>query len=232
MQRCLIVVAVAAEARAIISALGTPESVRLGPYSAERIRTSQSEISVVAGGIGPAAAASATATALMAEPAFDTVISAGIGGGFEAAGAKIGDVVVATKICFADLGAHSPEKFLDAAALGWTGASFACSAAAAKELGRRIAFRGLRVHLGTIVTVAAATGTAARAADLTLAHNAVAEGMEGAGVAHAAILFGKPVLEFRAVSNAVGERNVAAWDIPRALKVLELAAESLREFSA
>ncbi|WP_461031047.1 phosphorylase family protein, partial [Streptomyces sparsus] len=49
---------------------------------------------------------------------------------------------------------------------------------------------------------------------------AVAEAMEGFGVAQAAAAQGVPVLEVRAVSNAVGPRDRAAWRIPDALDAL------------
>ena len=65
------------------------------------------------------------------------------------------------------------------------------------------------------------TGTAARAAELAARHpGAVAEAMEGFGVAEAAAAHGLPVLEIRAVSNAVGPRDRAAWRIGEALAAL------------
>ncbi|KPI13070.1 purine or other phosphorylase family 1 [Actinobacteria bacterium OK074] len=49
---------------------------------------------------------------------------------------------------------------------------------------------------------------------------ALAEAMEGFGVAEAAALHGVPVFEVRAVSNAVGPRDRDAWRIGEALGVL------------
>ena len=57
--------------------------------------------------------------------------------------------------------------------------------------------------------------------------NAVGEAMEGFAVATAAAHAGLPFAELRAVSNAVGPRDRAAWRIPDALAALERAAAAL-----
>jgi nucleoside phosphorylase len=44
--------------------------------------------------------------------------------------------------------------------------------------------------------------------------------MEGAALFHACLTLGVPFLELRAVSDLVGPRDKAAWDIPGAIKVL------------
>ena len=74
---------------------------------------------------------------------------------------------------------------------------------------------------GTVLTVSTVTGTAARAAALRARHpRALAEAMEGFGVAEAAAAHGVAVLELRAVSNPVGPRDRAAWRIGDALTAL------------
>ncbi|MEU5774924.1 futalosine hydrolase, partial [Streptomyces venezuelae] len=56
---------------------------------------------------------------------------------------------------------------------------------------------------------------------LRLRHpRALAEAMEGFGVAEAAVLHGLPVMEIRAISNPVGPRDRAAWRIGDALSAL------------
>ncbi len=232
MPQTLIIVAVDAELAALRPKLGLHVPMRLGPYVAQWFADRSAY--VVVGGIGPAESAAATAAALSANPNLEVVISAGIAGAFEASGAKLGDIVVATRTVFADLGAHSPEKFLDAQSLGWPGSVTECHAETVAAYAKRIQATGLRVHTGPILTVAAATGTAARAAELYAKYKPVAEAMEGAGVAAAASKFSVPspqtsvlkFIEIRAISNAVGDRNVAAWDIPGALKSLATAMEA------
>ncbi|WP_328914012.1 MULTISPECIES: futalosine hydrolase [unclassified Streptomyces] len=177
---------------------------------------------VVAGGVGPAAAAASTATALArAEAAgrpYGLVVSAGIGGGFAPA-APVGTVAVASAIVAADLGVRTAEGFVPVDELGF-GASRHLPPAA---LSRAVA-EALHAAYGPVLTVSTVTGTAERAAELTARHpDAVAEAMEGFGVAAAAAAAGVPVLEIRTVSNAVGPRDRAAWRIGEALAALTTA---------
>ncbi|MEV0037299.1 futalosine hydrolase [Streptomyces sp. NPDC050804] len=84
--------------------------------------------------------------------------------------------------------------------------------------------QGSGTVLAPILTVSTATGTAARAAELTARHpRAAAEAMEGFGVAEAAAVHSVPCVEIRAVSNAVGPRDRASWEIGRALGALRYA---------
>jgi futalosine hydrolase len=57
--------------------------------------------------------------------------------------------------------------------------------------------------------------------------DAVAEGMEGFGVAAAADRAGVGFAELRAISNVVGPRDRSAWRIPQALAALTSAAGAL-----
>jgi futalosine hydrolase len=201
--RALIVTAVAAERDAIAATLGdTPDEV-------------------VAGGVGPAAAAATTATRL-ARGRFDLVLCAGIGGGFAPLG--VGEVAVASRIVFADLGAETAEGFVPLSSLGFGEDSYAVPAGLVDGLARRTGAR-----TGAVLTVATVTGSAATAARHRAAHpDAVAEGMEGAGVAAAAALVGVPCAELRAISNTVGPRDRGAWRIGEALATLARAVAAAR----
>ena len=175
---------------------------------------------VVVGGVGPAAAAAATAAALARDP-YDLVLCAGIGGGFAPLGA--GAIAVASEIVFADLGAQTAEGFAAVSSLGLGTDRYAVPPRLAVELADCTGG-----HLGTVLTVATVTGTAASAATLADRFpDAVAEGMEGAGVAAAAALYGVPVAEVRAISNAVGPRDRSSWRIPEALAALGSALASV-----
>ncbi|WP_371656993.1 MULTISPECIES: futalosine hydrolase [unclassified Streptomyces] len=169
---------------------------------------------VLAGGVGPAAAAAATAAALAVTP-YDLVVSAGIGGGFQPV-APVGGLVVASRIVAADLGADTPDGYLDVEALGFGRSAHLPP----QRLGRAIA-DATGAAYGPVLTVSTVTGTAARAAELAARHpGAAAEAMEGFGVAEAAAQRGVPVVEIRAVSNAVGPRDRSAWRIGDALGAL------------
>jgi futalosine hydrolase len=212
----LIVVAVPLERDAIAEGLRADQPIQIGPYDA--LRASGTCITVLAAGVGPAAAAAATATVLsLAEPdAYALVVSAGVGGGLGDR-VPVGGLVEATTIVAADLGAQSPDGFLSVDELG-----FGSATVAARPLGVSGAVRG------PIFTVSTVTGTAERACEL-IGRGGYAEAMEGFGVAEAASRHGLPVAELRAISNPVGIRDRAAWDIPGALAALARAARALPE---
>lgn len=201
MTRLLVVTAVAAERDAILAASPGP-------------------IDVLVAGVGPAAAAAATAQAL-AVAQFDAVLCAGIGGGF--APVAVGDVVAADRVVFADLGAETAEGFVPASRLGFGGDEVVPDRELLEILTDRAGARA-----GTILTVATVTGTA-RTADERHARypGAVAEGMEGAGVAAAAGRCGVRFGEVRAISNPVGPRNRDAWQMTRALDALGRAVAAV-----
>jgi futalosine hydrolase len=172
---------------------------------------------VLVGGVGPAASAAATSAALAATR-YDLVVCAGIGGGF--APLRAGAIAVASCIAFADLGADSPDGFVPF--------DFATDRYdVPPRLGVELADR-TGGHLGTVLTVATVTGTAAGAAALLARYpDAVAEGMEGAGVAAAAALHGVPCAEVRAISNPVGPRDRESWRVTEALEALGAAVDAL-----
>ncbi|MFG2579325.1 futalosine hydrolase [Streptomyces malaysiensis] len=205
-------------------------------------------VDVLAAGVGPAAAAAGTAAALtaaaVARTPYDLAVSAGIGGGFTtappttaapattprttappattrpgSAATHLGSVVVADAIVAADLGAETPDGFAAVTDLGFGTVEhlpptpLVAAVAEATDAVR-----------GTVLTVSTVTGSAERAAELLRRHpHAVAEAMEGFGVAEAAAAQAVPALEVRTVSNAVGPRDRAAWRIGEAMEALTSA---------
>ncbi len=79
---------------------------------------------------------------------------------------------------------------------------------------------GCRVIQGPFITVSAITGSYEKAAALSQAFSPVMESMEGAAAAHVAALYQIPMVEIRAASNRVGERNKNQWDIKKALQTV------------
>ncbi|MCX4906554.1 futalosine hydrolase [Streptomyces sp. NBC_00878] len=192
---------------------------------------------LLAAGVGPAAAAAATAAALTAaalteEPhgphgshdphkpygpygPYDLVVSTGIGGGFQPH-APVGSLVLADEITAADLGAETAEGFVPVTELGFGAVTHRPPESLVREVAART-----EALTGAVLTVNTVTGSAGRAAELRRRHpRALAEAMEGFGVAEAAAAHGVPVLELRAVSNPVGPRDRAAWRIGDALAAL------------
>jgi futalosine hydrolase len=184
----------------------------------------ESLITVAATGVGAAAAAAGTARLLaLADAAgnpYRTVVSAGIAGGYVGR-APVDSVVLARRSIQADLGADSAGGFLSLDQLGFGSAV----AAADPEL-----LAELRAYLpdaitGDLLTVATVTGTGERAAELAAAYpDAVAEAMEGYGVACAAAATGAAFAELRTISNPVGPRDRSSWRIHEALATLTTAA--------
>lgn len=179
-------------------------------------------------GVGPVAAALATQRALARE-SFDLVVSAGIGGAYPSSGLQPGDLAVSSLIVQADLGAWDGASFLDLATLGLSvlpGAAHTGMFAAWDGAARLAAALG--AACGPTLTLSTVTGTAKRAAELAQRYpGALTEGMEGAGVAHAALIAGVAALELRGVSNPVGPRDRRSWRIPEALAATRRGLEVL-----
>ncbi|GAA0515174.1 futalosine hydrolase [Deinococcus depolymerans] len=195
-------------------------------------------VQVTVSGVGPVAAALATQRALLAAP-YALAISAGIGGAYPASGLAPGDLAVSSRIIQADLGAWDDGQFLNFTALGLsalppapegagppadpavTAGDFPAWVRAAQVAARAGA------RLGPLLTLGSVTGDHRAARHLEARHpGALTEGMEGAGVAHAALLAGVPSLEVRGVSNPVGPRDRAAWRIPQALAATRRGVEA------
>lgn len=168
---------------------------------------------VVVSGVGPVAAAVGTAGAL---DGHDAVLNLGVAGGF---GAREG-VLVGTAAVAADLGVEGegPLELLPT--------RLAADPALLADARRRLP----AATFGELLTVWTVTSTAQTTGRLRAAYPAaVGEAMEGFGVAWAARAAGVPFLEVRTVSNEIGPRDRAAWDLPGALaRLADVAAAVLQ----
>lgn len=216
--RLLALVATRPEAAALLRTVRTTP-VQVGPYPATATELGD----VVVSGIGPAAAAACTATAL-ALGTYDVAVSLGICGAFRGT-AELGDLVLATELVAADLGAGSPGGFLGMGQLGWAEDLVAVDPALLTAAVARLG----EVVTGPVLTVSTVTGTRARADELAGRHGPVAEAMEGWGVVEGARPSGVPVLEVRAVSNLVGDRDTTTWDLALAFDTLARVGSLLLE---
>jgi len=198
----LVVTAVAAEAEAV-RAGADPDHVVVEPV-----------------GVGPASAAAGTAR-LLATGHYRAVISAGIAGGFPGR-APVGSTVIGARSIAADLGAESPDGFLPVEELGFGRSRLDGDPALIKGLLEALP----AAILGDVLTLATVTGTHHTAARLRDRFpDAVAEAMEGFGVAVAA--GGLPFAEVRTISNPIGPRDRAAWRLKEAFAALSTASEAL-----
>ncbi|MEV4713427.1 futalosine hydrolase [Micromonospora sp. NPDC049374] len=216
MSGLLVVTAVPAEAEAIQAGLADPT------------------VAVLPVGVGPAVAGAATARLLaLAETAgrpYRAVVSAGVAGGF-AGRIAVGGTVLGTRAVAADLGAESPDGFIPIDELGMPaellGGGPALDADPALLAALHTALPAATV--GPVLTVNTVTGTTAGTEELVRRHpEAVAEAMEGYGVAVAASQAGVPFVELRTISNPIGPRDRDAWRMRDALTALTAAAPALR----
>lgn len=183
------------------------------------------QLEVIVAGVGPVSAAVGAATALARRPDVTLVISAGIAGGF-ASRIAVGEIAVADRITFADLGARTDAGFLTLGEMGLRqDSSYAVTDLRVRE---RLAASSLRVVHGEVLTLACMTGIDADAEQLASRHpHAIAEAMEGFGVAAAADNAGVPFAEIRAISNRIGTRDPSTWNMQGAFDALRQAFAAL-----
>jgi len=80
---------------------------------------------------------------------------------------------------------------------------------------------GISLVQGRFVTVSTCSGSDQKSEELARRCAAVGENMEGAAVALTCLRYGVDCLEIRGISNLVEERNMAAWDIGRAVEAAQ-----------
>ncbi|MBQ1036909.1 futalosine hydrolase [Micromonospora sp. C81] len=206
------------------------------PAEAEAVRAGLTDptVTVTPVGVGPAVAGAATARLLaLAEAAgrpYRAVVSAGVAGGFIGR-VEVGDTVLGTASIAADLGAESPDGFIPVDELGMPPAMLGVGGVVPTDPGLLAALRAVlpAATTGPVLTVSTVTGTTASTEELRRRHpEAVAEAMEGYGVAVAAAQAGVPFAELRTISNPIGPRDRDAWRLREALTALTAAAPALR----
>lgn len=179
-------------------------------------------------GVGPVNAAHAVTLAILQDKP-RAIIVCGVGGAYPASALTIGDVVCAEREIYGDLGAQSPEGFLDMKTLGFPVVS-GSSRTLFNDLPMQLFPASQRVNF---VTVSTCTGTSAVAEELQTRTAGVVENMEGAAIAHVAHLHGVPVGELRGISNMVTNRDKGSWKLKEAAEaaqrvLLDWLAKELR----
>lgn len=196
-----------------------------GPLRAFRGTVSGREVILAVTGIGKVNAASAL-TALLERFTPELVVNIGCGGAFPGKGLGLGELAIATGEQLADEGVLTPE--------GWRGLELigipVCElrgerifntiplppdlAASALSLAVE---RGFRAVAGPFLTVSTCSGTRARGEELLRRFPGICENMEGGALAQVALIYDVPFLEVRGISNMVEDRNLARWDLKRAV---------------
>ncbi|MFH0999181.1 MAG: futalosine hydrolase [Pseudomonadota bacterium] len=171
------------------------------------------------------------------------MLQAGCGGGFRQLGMANGDIAVATAEVDVHLGIETGKH--DASLLELPFPVHQIGDKALKEnypldlnlaetaferLKAVFGPKGIGVFKGPFITGSTVTGSEERAAFLFKAFSPCMESMEGAGAAFLSHYYQLPFLEIRCVSNRVGKRDLAQWDLPLACRRAGQAAADLIEF--
>ncbi len=168
---------------------------------------SREGVEVVPVGVGPVEAAIGTFAAL-AGGTYGLVVNAGIGGGFDGR-AAVGDAVAVTRERYVELGREDRGDLHLPGGLRLADDAD-CDAGIIARLSARTGAPG--PMLGSGITSATITTSAARAQALADAYAPFVESMEGFAVLRAAALAGIRAVEVRGISNIVGERATSGWD--------------------
>lgn len=171
-------------------------------------------VPVLVTGVGAVNAAYSLTRFLEREGA-NAVIVCGIAGAYPQAfcegGLGLTSVVCAESECYGDLGANSPAGFLDMQALGFP--VIAGPQPVYNVLPMQIFPAERRARFVTVNTCSGADDEACQRESRT---GGSVESMEGAAIAHVALLYGIPAGEIRGISNRAGNRDRAAWRVKEA----------------
>jgi len=198
-------------------------------------------VRLLASGPGMANAVHATTVAVESKRPRG-ILNIGCAGAFTAAGLDVGDVALASAAVDFHLGLEPVDGGIVPDPLpfpvlpeangeiserpGWYSCDSKWLRGANEALSSTTDFR---IGIGPILTVSTVTTSDERAAALFSRFQPVMEGMEGAGVAHVAAVYGIPFLELRSAANRVGRREREGWNLPLAF---ERCDEAIRRILA
>lgn len=145
------------------------------------------------------------------------VILCGVAGAYPWADVELEDVCLASSEAYGDLGRQGTsgidpislegDKIQTEFALepGW------------RRIIKPDIVEKLGIRCGPMVTVSCVTGTRERAVDLHERFRSISENMEGAAAAQVCDYYQVPLLEFRGISNWVGDLDKKNWRLNQAL---------------
>lgn len=142
-------------------------------------------------------------------------IQFGIAGAFPG-GALPGDGVEVVEEIFSEMGAESPDGFLDLEKMGFENFNVAGQPVYNRLVNARPS--NLRIPRVSSITVNKVHGLSNSIQEAQQLWTPEVENMEGAAFFQACLLSGIPFLEFRGISNVVEVRNRASWRIPEAIQ--------------
>ena len=205
------------------------ELPRLALCSAHEGLVGNRRVIIAVTGMGKVNAALAT-TILIERYKPLMVINTGCAGAYHTSGLQVGHLAIAASEIYGDEGVLTHD--------GWHGTEFIGIPLVEKDgnryyneipLSRSASERGVQLanalgvtfQRGKFVTVSTCSGTAVRGDELGRRFRGICENMEGAAVAHVALMYGVDCLEVRGVSNLVEDRDLGNWDIGSAVEVAQ-----------
>lgn len=180
-------------------------------------------------GIGKVNAAIA-ATHLIERFKAALIVNTGCGGAYPGSGLEVGDLAIATAEIYGDEGVLTVNGWHTLEIIGIPSVErkgnrysneFPLNMETAVKVFRFAASLGLPVKRGKFITVSTCSGTSMRGDELEKRFGGICENMEGAAIAHTALLYDTPFLEVRGISNMVEDRDISKWDIPRAVEMAQ-----------
>ena len=225
----LLVAATDFELAPLMAHLGDPETFATGWTPAFRGRIAGLPVVGQALGVGKARTAGGLAWALRTHRP-TAVLQVGIGGAYLGSFLSIGLAMLADADLELDLGIAGAEGWADFEALRVPLLPTPDGGPAAdRAVPTDARWTGLLAELsglprGRFATLDAVTADVERGAAMQQRFDVSIESMEGAAAAAVAARLGVPFAELRAVSNIVGERDRALWDLRGAIRAANAAA--------
>lgn len=164
----------------------------------------------------------------------EVLIAFGCGGAYARSGLINGDLALADREVFGDLGITAEHRFIPLADLhlplpdilavqqqieldkGWRQLVL-------ESLEQATELRSRRIMTGTFISVNRVSGTPELSQALEDCWEGICENMEGAALAQVAKAYGIPLVELRGISNPCGSRERARWDLPGGMQVAQQA---------
>ncbi len=154
------------------------------------------------------------------------VLQFGIGGAYPRGGLCIGQVAVASEEHYGDVGVEAPAGWLGMADVGFPLVDTAPPVHNCLPMDGALAARAGRLAgaaVGPFVTVNRCSGVAALGDEVYGRTLGICESMEGAAAAHVCAQYGVPMVEMRAASNMVEDRDKSRWRIGDAIAAITRA---------
>ncbi|MCK4604585.1 MAG: futalosine hydrolase [Deltaproteobacteria bacterium] len=178
-------------------------------------------------GLGPGSTSFELTRFIESRGAPHTVILAGVAGAYQWADVELEDVCLASSEAYGDLGRQGPSGIEPISLDGdKTQTEFALEPGWSQIIKSDLV-KKLGLRCGPMVTVSCVTGTGERARDLHKRFKSIAENMEGAAAAQVCDYYQVPLLEFRGISNWVGDLDKKNWRLDQALNATARVLEKV-----